>query len=82
MSSGTYLPGRGNIVERNQKIGEAKGRAADVVRVLERRGVAVSEADRQRVIECEDLDTLSAWFDRAFDVATADELFAEPPGGS
>lgn len=90
MSTSSYFPGRGTLVEQNQLIGEArgevrgeaKGRAADVVRMLERRGIALSEAERERVLTCQDLDTLGVWFDRAFDVETTDELFAEQPSES
>jgi hypothetical protein len=78
MSSGSYFPASGNIVDRNRQIGMAQGKAEDVLRLLDRRGIAVSEVDRRRVVECDDLDSLNAWFDRAITAETADEVFAEP----
>ncbi|MFE9096574.1 hypothetical protein [Streptomyces sp. NPDC007264] len=63
--------------------GRAEGRAADVLRILERRGIPLSDADRDRVTSCKDLDTLARWFDRAITAASAAEVFApdDEPGG-
>ncbi|HEU4577813.1 MAG TPA: Rpn family recombination-promoting nuclease/putative transposase [Polyangiaceae bacterium] len=54
--------------------GEARGLAASVLRILERRGLALSEAQRQRVLGCQEIATLEAWFDRALEIASVDEL--------
>ncbi|MGW0657809.1 hypothetical protein [Streptodolium elevatio] len=78
MYRGSFFPGRGTLVEESQKIGEARARAADVLRILERRGVAVPEVHRQRVLECDDLGVLDDWFDRAITAEAADEVFGEP----
>jgi hypothetical protein len=54
----------------------AEGRAEDVLLLLDRRGVEVSEEDRGRIVGCTDLDTLSAWFARAITATSTAELFA------
>ncbi|MFD8368172.1 RpnC/YadD family protein [Streptomyces hygroscopicus] len=85
MSVGTYFPGRGTLIEETflkgkaegKAEGEAHGRAQGVLRVLEKRGIPTLAETRDRITNCTDLDTLDRWFDRAFTVSTADELFAE-----
>ncbi|MER6462347.1 hypothetical protein AB0N99_40135 [Streptomyces sp. NPDC093272] len=69
------FPGSGTLIEETLIEGEAKGRAEDILRILDLRGVAVAEADRERVLACEDLDTLGVWFDRAVTATGAEELF-------
>jgi hypothetical protein len=55
--------------------GEARRAAHAIVRTLERRGLAVGEDLRARLAACTDLDLLDALFDRAFEVARAEDLF-------
>ncbi|MEV5507355.1 hypothetical protein [Streptomyces orinoci] len=78
---GTFFPGRGTLIEESFEEGREEGRAEERARLvlvaLERRGISASPEVRQRVTECKDLDTLQIWLDRAFSVATADELFAD-----
>jgi hypothetical protein len=50
--------------------------------VLEVRGLVVSEAVRERITACTDLDRLDDWLDRAGTVARAEELFGEEPEAS
>ncbi|MEE4541700.1 hypothetical protein V2S66_06910 [Streptomyces sp. V4-01] len=57
--------------------GRAEGQAAAILRVLERRSLHVSRDVRERIAECADLALLGVWFDRAFDVERAEDLFAE-----
>ncbi|WP_087884549.1 hypothetical protein [Streptomyces alboflavus] len=57
--------------------GRAEERAEAVLRVLDRRGIEVPESVRERVVGCDDLDTLGVWFDRSLTVAAAEELFVE-----
>ncbi|GAA1271299.1 hypothetical protein [Streptomyces javensis] len=52
-----------------------------MLRVLEKRGIASPPETRDRITHCTDLDALDRWFDRAFTVSTADELFAEEEPG-
>ncbi|WP_162890326.1 hypothetical protein [Streptomyces olivoreticuli] len=89
----TYFPGRGTMIEQALLEGEAKGRAEGraeglvegraegrrlaVVRVLRTRDIDISLEARERIFSCTDLDALERWLDRAFIVATAEELFSE-----
>ncbi|WP_058044445.1 hypothetical protein [Streptomyces roseifaciens] len=81
MTIRTYFPGRGTLVEETllegTAKGEAKGKAEMVLRVLEHRGVPVSDRDRERIAECTDLGIVQGWADRAFTVASIEELFGE-----
>ncbi len=56
--------------------GRAEAKAADVLVVLEARGIEIPDAVRARVAACTDLDQLDAWVRRAVTVASADDLFA------
>ncbi len=55
--------------------GEAKGRAADVLEILEVREIPVTDAQRERIVECSDPTVLKGWVRRAVVVETAEELF-------
>ena len=55
--------------------GRAQGEARAVVRFLEARGLAVSEAQRERILSTLDLELLETWIHRAATVATVDALF-------
>ncbi|MFI6466578.1 hypothetical protein [Streptomyces sp. NPDC050528] len=81
-----YFPGRGHLMERahleGQAEGQAAGEAALILRLLEKRGVLVSEGVRERVTSCTDLDTLTLWFDRALTVTAAEGLFVEEAEGA
>ena len=55
--------------------GIAEGRGEDVLRVLDKRGVALSEDQRARVAGCTDLDQLDEWLDRAVTATRAAEVF-------
>jgi hypothetical protein len=56
--------------------GRSEGEARAICAVLEARGLAVSDAIRQRIASCRDLATLDRWLVRAATVATADAVFA------
>jgi hypothetical protein len=56
--------------------GEAAGEARAVLLVLSARGVEVSDADRDRITQCRDLDQLEVWVRRAATVMSSAELFA------
>ncbi|WP_312018545.1 hypothetical protein [Streptomyces sp. I05A-00742] len=77
----TYFPGRGTLIEetleQGRVEGQAKERAETVLRMLERREVAVPDEVRERVLGCSDLETLGRWLDRAFTVTNAEDLFEE-----
>jgi Uma2 family endonuclease len=48
---------------------------ASLVRVLTKRGLTLSDAQRERVAACDDLATLETWLDRALDATRADDVF-------
>ncbi|MFF5358102.1 hypothetical protein ACFY4I_01670 [Streptomyces scabiei] len=73
MSFVSYFPGRGTVRETAYLEGEAKG----VLRVLEVRGVPVTEDVRERIASCTDLTLVSAWLDRAGAVERAEDLFSD-----
>jgi hypothetical protein len=56
--------------------GKAEGKAEDLCAVLEARGLAVSDAIRQRIASCRDLATLDRWLVLAATAATAEAVFA------
>lgn len=53
----------------------AEGRAEDILRILEKRGVALSDAERALILTCTDLPTLGRWFDISLEAKEASELF-------
>jgi hypothetical protein len=55
----------------------ASSTAQGVLAVLETRGLAVSGEQRQRIVECTDLDRLGAWLRKAVTLTDVDELFAQ-----
>jgi hypothetical protein len=56
---------------RGEARGEVRGEARSLLRVLDRRGVQVTDAFRTRALTCTDTDQLEQWLDRA---ATANSL--------
>ncbi|MCF2127587.1 hypothetical protein L1I79_14215 [Strepomyces sp. STD 3.1] len=71
------FPGSNTIVEESWLEGRAKGKAEDILHILEVRGVEIPDAVRERVTDCTDLDVLVTWLDRSLSVAHAEELFGE-----
>ncbi|MEU9404826.1 hypothetical protein AB0E08_03840 [Streptomyces sp. NPDC048281] len=63
--------------EEGREQGRVQERAEMVLRVLEWRGVPVSDPVRERVEACTDLDQLEIWARRAVHVTDAGELFVE-----
>jgi hypothetical protein len=57
--------------------GEAKGKAEDVLKLLDARHLAPSQDQRRQVTSCTDTAQLDRWFDRAITAATAAEVFAD-----
>ncbi|KUN43228.1 hypothetical protein [Streptomyces olivochromogenes] len=66
------FPGSGTIIEETR----IKGRAEDILRILDLRAIDIPEAARERVNACTDLELLGTWFDRALTATNAEELFA------
>ena len=61
---------------RGEARGEAKGKAESVVRILTRRQIALTDAERERILGCNDTDLLDRWLDLALTAATGTDLFA------
>ena len=57
--------------------GRAEARAQDVVAFLEARGLAVTEAQRARILASMDSERLAGWVRKAAIIASTDELFAD-----
>jgi hypothetical protein len=51
--------------------GEAKGKAEGILAVLSAREIPVSDAIRERILSCTDIDTLDVWIRRAAVASTA-----------
>jgi hypothetical protein len=56
--------------------GEAVGRADAILQILDKRGIAVDDASRERIVSCADLDVLGDWLDRSLIAARVSDLFA------
>ena len=61
---------------RGEAKGEARGKSEAILRVLARRGLAVTETQRERVLACQDAELLDRWLDLAVTAGSLDELFA------
>jgi len=55
--------------------GRAAEKAADVLEVLEARGLAVSKPQRERILATSDLELLTRWVRRAATITSSDALF-------
>jgi hypothetical protein len=62
-------------LEAVQAESEARGEAQSLLTVIETRRLAVSEAQRQTILNCRDLAQLRLWLRRAVVVDSADALF-------
>ena len=49
----------------------------DIERLLDKRGIAMTPADRERISSCRDGKTLDTWLDRVLTIADLSELFAD-----
>ena len=61
--------------EHGRKVGERRGEAEALLRVLAARGFAVSAATRKSVLACDDKRTLDRWLDRAAIAAALEDVF-------
>lgn len=64
-------------LRKREVIAEAKGFAESILRVLETRGLAVSEVQREEILRCRDFDRLDRWLSRAVLASSADEILSE-----
>jgi hypothetical protein len=60
--------------ERGVGEGKAEGKAEALLKFLALRGLAISDVQRRRILECADAATIDGWLDRALSVASVDEL--------
>ncbi len=60
--------------DRGKAEGTAEGEAKALLMFLRRRNLAMTGDQEQRILTCTDLATLDRWLDRAFAVASVDEL--------
>lgn len=65
------------LFEEVREEARTQGRAEDILRLLDRRGIHVPDADRERITGCDDLDVLGRWFDRAITATSAEAIFTE-----
>ena len=61
---------------RGKAEGKAEGKAQAVLAVLEARGLAPTEQQRQRILACTDLEQLNSWVRKAVTLVDVEELFA------
>lgn len=66
---------QGQTARESFQKGRAAEKAADVIAFLEARGLVVSDAHRQRIVETTDLETLARWVRRAATITATDALF-------
>ncbi|WP_406393247.1 hypothetical protein OG806_22020 [Streptomyces sp. NBC_00882] len=71
------FPGGGSVMEEAWREVKTEGKAEDILRVLEVRGVEVPDSVREQVMSCTDPALLGTWFDRSLTVETAEALFAD-----
>jgi hypothetical protein len=64
-------------IEQGIEQGKLKARTQDILRILNRRGISIPEADQTTIENCTDMDTLEKWFDRALVVNDIKDLFTE-----
>jgi hypothetical protein len=58
-------------------LGRAEGAALVLLRVLRRRGLAVSQEAEARILATTDLDRIEGWTDRAIGAGTLDDVFID-----
>ena len=66
-----------DFADRYEAIGEARGEAKALVRVLKSRGVRLTSAQEELVTSCKDPDQLDRWLDRAATATSANEVFMD-----
>jgi hypothetical protein len=76
MGQGTYQF-QSDFAKKHRAAGQAEGKAASVLQVLEARGIVVAAEQRARVLGCTDMTVLDRWIRRAVTVTTAEELFSD-----
>jgi hypothetical protein len=66
------------LIERGMRRGLVQAQVRGVLRILDARGVAVTDEARQRILSCKDMATLDRWFDRALNASTLSDVLDDP----
>lgn len=69
--------GRAEGEAKGRAEGRAEGKAEALLEILRVRGLAVTEAQRARVLGCTDLSVLARWLTRAVTASSADEVLSD-----
>jgi hypothetical protein len=68
------------MIEQGRREGEAKGKAEgkaeDILRVLTRRGLTLSEEQRRSIMACRDISQLEKWMDAALDANSVEQVMS------
>ena len=72
---GALAVARQEGVEEGHRSGLTAGKRDALLRLLARRGLALSEDDRARIASCADVAILDRWFDNALAARTAADMF-------
>ncbi|MBK8257870.1 MAG: hypothetical protein IPK82_35030 [Polyangiaceae bacterium] len=62
---------------RGEARGKAVGEATALLRILERRGIAVPAEAREKIVTCTTTSTLETWLDRALTATAIDEVLTD-----
>ncbi|MEV5889859.1 hypothetical protein [Nonomuraea fuscirosea] len=57
-------------------VGEALGEAESILKILNKRGIPVTDEARERILACTDTTILDAWLDRALTATSIDEVLS------
>ena len=72
------LAAKGNPeLQRREDAAEAKGEARALLKFLDARGIAMSEAQRQEILKCRDLAQLDRWLSRAAGASSIEKITLE-----
>ncbi|MBC7269707.1 MAG: hypothetical protein H5T76_13515 [Streptomyces sp.] len=63
--------------EAGREEGRAERAALDILKVLAKRGIEVSEEVQERITHCDDLETLDRWLLEAVVAPTAEAIFTD-----
>jgi hypothetical protein len=69
--------GRKVGLEEGREAGLEEGRTQDIERLLDKRGIAMTPANRDRITSCRDGKTLEIWLDRVLTISDISRLFAD-----
>jgi hypothetical protein len=71
----TTMEWKSDFIESYVQQGEVKARAEDVIKIIDARGIDVTDQQRHEVTSCADIAQLDEWFDRALVATSAADVF-------